>query len=121
MSDGKSSRIQRPLAGSFNGSSSARAPVLPGSIPRIRNYLLLILGRLLSLLGKNDLVFSLNRENRVSQKAKYIMADQARSLRQAPPLPEKMADWVRVIKAERSFNDLVEDIHRQLVEDAKLG
>src|SRR5215475_11487551 len=38
-------------------------------------------------------------------------------LRQAPPLPEKIEDWVRHIKAERSFNDLIEDLHRTLVNE----
>jgi len=42
------------------------------------------------------------------------------SLREAPPLPEKIEDWERHIKAERTLNDLVEDIHRILVnEDPK--
>jgi hypothetical protein len=41
-------------------------------------------------------------------------------LRQAPPLPERIEDWERQIKAERTLNDLVEDIHRILVnEDPK--
>ena len=35
----------------------------------------------------------------------------------APPLPEKIEDWVRHIKAERTLNDLVEDIHRILVNE----
>jgi hypothetical protein len=34
-----------------------------------------------------------------------------------PPLPEKIEDWVRVLKEERSLNDLVEDIHRILVNE----
>src|SRR5262245_19256092 len=38
----------------------------------------------------------------------------------APPLPEPIEAWERHIKAERTLNDLVEDIHRILVnEDAK--
>lgn len=44
-----------------------------------------------------------------------------RSLRMPPPLPENIADWTRHIKAERTLNDLVEDIHRVLVEDPKVG
>jgi len=37
--------------------------------------------------------------------------------REAPPLPEKIEDWERQIKAERTLNDLVEDIHRALVNE----
>ena len=37
----------------------------------------------------------------------------------APPLPADIDDWHRTIKAERTLNDLVEDIHRTLVEDEK--
>jgi hypothetical protein len=37
--------------------------------------------------------------------------------REAPPLPDKIEDWTRHIKVERTLNDLVEDIHRILVED----
>ena len=40
-------------------------------------------------------------------------------LKAAPPLPAKLEDWHRVIKAERTLNDLVEDIHRELVNDVK--
>jgi len=41
-------------------------------------------------------------------------------LREAPPLPERIEEWERHSKAERTLNDLVEDIHRMLVnEDAK--
>ena len=36
----------------------------------------------------------------------------------APPLPENIADWVRRIKAERTINDLVEDVHRILVNES---
>jgi hypothetical protein len=36
-----------------------------------------------------------------------------------PPLPASIDDWTRVIKQERSLNDLVEDIHRTLVADPK--
>jgi hypothetical protein len=38
-------------------------------------------------------------------------------LREAPPLPQHIDEWVRQIKAERSFNDMVEDIHRDLVNE----
>lgn len=34
-----------------------------------------------------------------------------------PALPAKIEDWERKIKGERSLNDLVEDIHRKLVEN----
>jgi hypothetical protein len=37
---------------------------------------------------------------------------------EAPPLPEDITDWVRYIKAERTLNDLVEDIHRVLVNES---
>lgn len=35
----------------------------------------------------------------------------------APPLPAKIEDWARHLKAERTLNDLVEDVHRILVEE----
>jgi hypothetical protein len=38
-------------------------------------------------------------------------------LREAPPLPANVADWTRYLKAERTLNDMVEDIHRVLIED----
>lgn len=38
-----------------------------------------------------------------------------------PPLPEKIEEWQRFLKAERTLNDLVEDLHRILVDDAKQG
>ena len=41
-------------------------------------------------------------------------------LREAPALPDNIDDWERSIKAERTINDLVEDIHRVLInEDPK--
>jgi hypothetical protein len=40
-------------------------------------------------------------------------------LKEAPPLPAKLADWHRVNKTERTLNDLVEDIHRELISDEK--
>ncbi len=43
------------------------------------------------------------------------------TLREAPPLPDNIEDWTRHIKAERTLNDLVEDIHRVLVDDEKVG
>jgi len=39
------------------------------------------------------------------------------SLQVAPPLPADIDDWTRHVKAERTLNDLVEDIHRVLVEE----
>lgn len=38
-----------------------------------------------------------------------------------PPLPEKIEEWQRFLKAERTLNDLVEDIHRILVADEEVG
>ena len=35
----------------------------------------------------------------------------------APPLPAAIEEWHRKLKAERTLNDQVEDIHRMLVED----
>jgi hypothetical protein len=35
----------------------------------------------------------------------------------APPLPADIDEWQRAIKAERTLNDLVEDVHRVLVGD----
>jgi len=43
------------------------------------------------------------------------------ALQPAPPLPDNIDDWTRHIKAERTLNDLVEDIHRVLVDDPKVG
>ena len=37
---------------------------------------------------------------------------------EAPPLPEKIEDWERANKVERTLNDLVEDIHRILVNES---
>jgi hypothetical protein len=48
------------------------------------------------------------------------MSSRSVPVRNAPPLPESIDDWERHIKAERTINDLVEDIHRVLVnEDPK--
>ena len=41
-----------------------------------------------------------------------------RSLQPAPPLPANIEDWTRHIKSERTLNDLVEDIHRMLVNES---
>jgi hypothetical protein len=40
-------------------------------------------------------------------------------LKDAPPLPAKISDWVRKIKTDRTLNDLVEEIHRDLVPNDK--
>jgi len=40
------------------------------------------------------------------------------NLREAPPLPADIQDWQRAIMRERTLNDLVEDVHRSLVNDA---
>lgn len=39
-------------------------------------------------------------------------------LREPPPLPADINEWERAIKAERTLNDLVEDIHRILVNES---
>lgn len=44
---------------------------------------------------------------------------ESKALRAAPPLPADIDEWHRAIKAERTLNDLVEDIHRVLVENEK--
>lgn len=46
------------------------------------------------------------------------MSNRNLPLRQAPPLPAKIEDWERAIAAERTLNDLVEDIHRLLVNES---
>jgi hypothetical protein len=54
------------------------------------------------------------------RKEVSFMSNRNIGLNVAPPLPEKIEDWERHIKAERTLNDLVEDIHRILVnEDPK--
>jgi len=47
------------------------------------------------------------------------MTDNKTVLKAAPPLPDKIENWHRQIKAERTLNDLVEDIHRVLVDEDK--
>lgn len=37
--------------------------------------------------------------------------------KEPPPLPEKIEDWERHLEAERTLNDLVEDVHRVLVNE----
>jgi len=38
-----------------------------------------------------------------------------------PPLPERIEEWQRFLKQERTLNDLVEDVHRILVADEEDG
>src|SRR5262245_8125238 len=38
-------------------------------------------------------------------------------LKEAPPLPERIENWERHLKAERTLNDLIEDLHRVLVNE----
>lgn len=40
-------------------------------------------------------------------------------LRAAPPLPTNIDEWNRISKQERTLNDLVEDLHRELVSNDK--
>jgi len=42
-----------------------------------------------------------------------------RHVPEPPPVPANIDDWTRYIKAERTLNDLVEDIHRQLVPESE--
>lgn len=42
-----------------------------------------------------------------------------KALQAAPPLPDKIEDWVRHVKSERTLNDMVEDIHRVLVDESE--
>jgi hypothetical protein len=37
--------------------------------------------------------------------------------REAPPLPDNIEKWTRHTKVERTLNDLIEDIHRVLVNE----
>jgi hypothetical protein len=47
-----------------------------------------------------------------------MAASAKRDLQVAPPLPDNIEDWTRHIKAERTLNDLVEDVHRILVNES---
>jgi hypothetical protein len=63
-----------------------------------------------------------NSGHSVPQKVGDMSTDNTKvaKLREAPPLPERIEEWERFIKAERTLNDLVEDVHRILVnENAK--
>jgi hypothetical protein len=51
------------------------------------------------------------------RKEVIVMTTRNVNLREAPPLPEKIKDWERFIETERTLNDLVEDIHRILVNE----
>jgi len=46
------------------------------------------------------------------------MSDTRIKLREAPPLPADIDEWERAIKNERTLNDLVEDVHRILVNES---
>jgi hypothetical protein len=52
---------------------------------------------------------------------KRMATDNRRGLGEkvAPPLPTNIEDWTRHIKSERTLNDLVEDIHRMLVNESE--
>jgi hypothetical protein len=45
------------------------------------------------------------------------MANSGLVRREAPPLPEKIQDWQRFLKQERTLNDMLEDVHRALVDE----
>jgi len=49
-----------------------------------------------------------------------MSAETRAGLREAPPLPENIEDWDRKLKAERTLNDLVEDVHRILTNESEL-
>lgn len=48
-----------------------------------------------------------------------MTAEMRAGLREAPPLPENIEDWERQLKAERTLNDLVEDVHRILTNESE--
>jgi hypothetical protein len=52
-------------------------------------------------------------------ESELIMSRSSLQRDPAPPLPERIEEWERQIKAERTLNDLVEDIHRVLVNEDK--
>jgi hypothetical protein len=61
-----------------------------------------------------------NKAGIVSRRKDYTPMTTANvKLREAPPLPADIDDWVRVIKSERNINDLVEDVHRTLVNESE--
>lgn len=45
------------------------------------------------------------------------MSHYRKDLVEAPPLPDRIEEWERNLKAERTLNDLVEDVHRMLVNE----
>ena len=48
--------------------------------------------------------------------------EKVRALRPRPPeLPAVIEDWQRFLVVERSINDHVEDVHRQLIQDKEDG
>lgn len=40
-------------------------------------------------------------------------------LTEAPKLPEKIDDWQRKIKTDRTFNDLVEELHKRVWDESE--
>ena len=51
------------------------------------------------------------------RKDVIVMTTRNVNLREAPALPENIEDWKRFVETERTLNDLVEDIHRILVNE----
>ena len=51
------------------------------------------------------------------RKEVIVMTTRNVNLREAAALPEKIEDWERFVETERTLNDLVEDIHRILVNE----
>jgi len=67
--------------------------------------------------GRKDFVMSKNSK---PPEQEHTTNKSGAPIFRAPPLPEKIEEWERHLKAERTLNDLVEDIHRVLVnENAK--
>ena len=73
----------------------------------------------LTLVAKFAKLFGHNAWCIVEKEDSMSNRDRAATLREAPELPEKIEDWQRQIKVERTLNDLVEDIHRILVNESK--
>lgn len=44
-----------------------------------------------------------------------------RDIAEVPALPPSLDGWTRFLKTKRTINDLVEDVHRALIEDAEKG
>ena len=47
------------------------------------------------------------------------MTDNSKALREPPPLPVALSGWQRFLKSQRTINDLVEDVHRGLLDNEK--